>query len=31
VETTKDINPEKAKETYNQSNKDISVAGFGGN
>ena len=28
VETTKEIDPQKAKETYNQSNKDISVAGL---
>ena len=28
VETTKEIDPQKAKEIYNQSNKDISVAGL---
>lgn len=28
VETTKDIDPAKAKETYNQCNKDISVIGL---
>ena len=28
VETTKEINPEMAKETYNQSNKDSSVIGL---
>ena len=28
VETTKDIDPQKAKEAYNQSNKDISVLGL---
>ena len=28
VETTKEINPQKAKEMYNQSNKDISVLGL---
>jgi len=28
VETTQEIDPQKAKETYNQSNKDISVAGL---
>jgi aspartate-semialdehyde dehydrogenase len=28
VETTKEIDPSKAKETYNQSNKDISVLGL---
>jgi len=28
VETTKDIDPAKAKETYNQYNKEISVAGL---
>lgn len=28
VETTEEIDPAKAKETYNQSNKDISVAGL---
>ena len=28
VETTKEIDPAKAKETYNQSNKDISVLGL---
>ncbi len=28
VETTKEIDPQKAKETYNQYNKEISVAGL---
>jgi aspartate-semialdehyde dehydrogenase len=28
VETTKEIDPQKAKEMYNQSNKDISVSGL---
>ena len=28
VETTKDIDPQKAKEAYNQSNKDVSVLGL---
>jgi len=28
VETTEEIDPSKAKETYNQSNKDISVTGL---
>ena len=28
VETTKEINPQKAKDTYNQCNEDISVAGL---
>jgi len=28
VETTEEIDPSKAKETYNQSNKDISVVGL---
>ena len=28
VETTKEIDPSKAKETYNQCNKDISVSGL---
>ena len=28
VETTEDIDPQKAKEAYNQSNKDISVLGL---
>jgi len=28
VETTKEVDPAKAKETYNQSNKDISVVGL---
>ena len=28
VETTEDIDPQKAKETYNQSNKDVSVLGL---
>jgi len=28
VETSKEIDPSKAKETYNQSNKDISVTGL---
>ena len=28
VETTEDVDPEKAKEAYNQSNKDISVLGL---